>query len=542
MGNSESSQAPSKDKVKSKEREKSQTRSTSTGSKPAASPHQSRAHASPSASIPSSTVPAPTSGSGQNRVRSATASSSKTVPDNMGQSESKTESKRPPSRSSTLPTRPPERDTPAQPIDVPQPAGHDGGNDRAERTTPVLTSASPFSLQPNFSRPPRLPLPIERDPEPSSPILAPIDPAVHVESENAILSHPSVVSSTTLDDEEDVADIEQFVAESNPLAQQVPTTLTWRGNAEAVYVTGTFANWDKKFRMRKDEEGVFNATMPLTTGTHHVTFLADGESSVSQTLPTTVDFANALVNYIEVTAPPAGSQGQQQPSEPVPIPGTATVAQDHAAGADTIHGPTQGAESIHELPPVRGETIMPPSKEPSSVPQQIPQPSTARPTPSRSHPHQQSEQPHQPTAQPRALRPRPNYTSQIPELLLHHDIYNNKQDERYIRASKAIADLPPPPSLPMFMSKSILNAAMPHKDDASVLTMPNHTVLNHLATASIRDGVLATSGTTRYKRKVSLPRLLKRAAVLFFWANGGSFVHSSSPPSCTNPRPTTTIE
>jgi hypothetical protein len=39
------------------------------------------------------------------------------------------------------------------------------------------------------------------------------------------------------------------------------------------------------------------------------------------------------------------------------------------------------------------------------------------------------------------------------------------------------------------------------KDDASVLIMPNHTVLNHLATSSIKNKVLATSATTRYKRK-----------------------------------------
>ena len=40
------------------------------------------------------------------------------------------------------------------------------------------------------------------------------------------------------------------------------------------------------------------------------------------------------------------------------------------------------------------------------------------------------------------------------------------------------------------------------KDDNSVLNMPNHTVLNHLATSSIKNNVLATSVTTRYKRKV----------------------------------------
>jgi hypothetical protein len=39
------------------------------------------------------------------------------------------------------------------------------------------------------------------------------------------------------------------------------------------------------------------------------------------------------------------------------------------------------------------------------------------------------------------------------------------------------------------------------KDDSSLLNNPNHTVLNHLATSSIKNGVLATSVTTRYKRK-----------------------------------------
>jgi hypothetical protein len=62
------------------------------------------------------------------------------------------------------------------------------------------------------------------------------------------------------------------------------------------------------------------------------------------------------------------------------------------------------------------------------------------------------------------------------------------------------------------LAKSILNGTTPHKDDASVLIMPNHTVLNHLATSSIKNGVLATSGTTRYKRKVTSLSILE----LFF--------------------------
>ena len=70
------------------------------------------------------------------------------------------------------------------------------------------------------------------------------------------------------------------------------------------------------------------------------------------------------------------------------------------------------------------------------------------------------------------------------------------------RANAATSNLPTPPSLPMFLSKSILNGTTPMKDDSSVLIMPNHTVLNHLATSSIKDNILATSATTRYKQKV----------------------------------------
>ena len=61
--------------------------------------------------------------------------------------------------------------------------------------------------------------------------------------------------------------------------------------------------------------------------------------------------------------------------------------------------------------------------------------------------------------------------------------------------------MPPPPGLPGFLGKSILNGTTPMKDDSSVLNMPNHTVLNHLATSSIKDAVLATSVTTRYQNK-----------------------------------------
>lgn len=58
-----------------------------------------------------------------------------------------------------------------------------------------------------------------------------------------------------------------------------------------------------------------------------------------------------------------------------------------------------------------------------------------------------------------------------------------------------------PPSLPPHLEKVILNTSNERKDDHSILPHPNHVVLNHLAASSIRNGVLAVSASTRYRKK-----------------------------------------
>ena len=180
-------------------------------------------------------------------------------------------------------------------------------------------------------------------------------------------------------------------------------------------------------------------------GTHHIRFIVDGNMSLSPDLPTTVDFGNNLVNYIEVSAddaqPPVDDHEQSQQSI------------HHAEHDDSQH------DDSHESP----------SKQPP--------PQRTRPVPSRDQ-----------------------YTSRIPQYLLDLDKAEDSREYQY--AAAAIVKLPPPPSLPGFLGKPILNAATPMKDDNSVLNMPNHTVLNHLATSSIKGNVLAVSATTRYKRKV----------------------------------------
>ncbi|KAK9468422.1 5'-AMP-activated protein kinase beta subunit, interation domain-containing protein [Lipomyces arxii] len=83
------------------------------------------------------------------------------------------------------------------------------------------------------------------------------------------------------------------------------------------------------------------------------------------------------------------------------------------------------------------------------------------------------------------------YTNEIPDLFM-----NPEASERYISE-----DYPAPPYLPPHLETVILNTNSTEKDDSSVLPIPNHVVLNHLATTSIKHNVLAVASVSRYARK-----------------------------------------
>jgi hypothetical protein len=178
--------------------------------------------------------------------------------------------------------------------------------------------------------------------------------------------------------------------------------------------------------------------------------------TVSPDLPTTVDFGNNLVNYIE-------------------------------ASADDVPRDTKPSKEVMEASLPTGEKgVQSGQAQDKSRPEEG--------TPSK------------PAPRMKPVLPAARYTSNIPQYLI--DLDKAEDSTAYQYAAAAIDSLPPPPSLPGFLGKPILNAATPMKDDNSVLNMPNHTVLNHLATSSIKNNVLAVSATTRYMHKVCLLDLL----------------------------------
>jgi hypothetical protein len=229
-----------------------------------------------------------------------------------------------------------------------------------------------------------------------------------------------------------------------------------------------------------------SAIINLQPGTHHVRFIVDQDMRLSKHMPTAVDFTNFLVNYIEVVPEP--EKDSVVSAEPVGDP----AGKEQMQSAEQASQPRPieyrappGVHPPHILPPTP-ELIAVPSR--AATPKATPQPTAEKKTT-------------QADSVPLARDSSKRYHSEVPSFFL--DLDQPEDSPRYTRAHAVMRTVPAAPSLPMFLNKSILNGTTPMKDDASVLNMPNHTMLNHLATSSIKNKVLATSATTRYKRKVS---------------------------------------
>lgn len=147
--------------------------------------------------------------------------------------------------------------TPSKPVPVPTTSGDE--TNKGEVGTPFEPAAPPRDLNrippSQINRPPRLPLPIgEEDYTPGSPIISPaeITAALNLDTlEAGLPRRSSILSSTTADDDETLDDPTGYGLDAGVNKAAVPTLVEWKQNGEKVYVTGTFAGWNKKFRLQK---------------------------------------------------------------------------------------------------------------------------------------------------------------------------------------------------------------------------------------------------------------------------------------------------
>ena len=145
----------------------------------------------------------------------------------------------------------------SNPMQVPS-ARQGAGRDPVAPSGPPLSSY--YSASQHLQRPPRMPLPIgDATTTPGSPISGPEDSHIQSMPADQLLKEQlekgvSNLSSVTLDGEEIVDELPSYA--SSGVGKAVPTYIEWSGPGQKVYVTGTFVNWEKKFKLHRGYESV----------------------------------------------------------------------------------------------------------------------------------------------------------------------------------------------------------------------------------------------------------------------------------------------
>jgi hypothetical protein len=228
----------------------------------------------------------------------------------------------------------------------------------------------------------------------------------------------------------------------------VPVEIQWFQGGENVFITGSFTGWRKMIRLVKESDEKFSIKLRLPYGTHRFRFIVDNELRFSDYLPTATDQMGNFVNYIEIQTP----QVSEQPS--------AQQLTENKVKKDSKLGLTQddddmgnGYSRFHEETPLTKQL---------------------------------------------------NYVKDIPAIFTDPTVMeqyyltldnnqSNNQNQAWLT----------PPQLPPHLESVILNnySATDKSNSSGALPIPNHVVLNHLATTSIKHNTLAVASVVRYKRK-----------------------------------------
>lgn len=161
------------------------------------------------------------------------------------------DARNPETRASEIPFTP----DPSNPVQVPTSrtaARHDP-------FPPVTPSALPHNTYYNASthlqRPPRMPLPIgDATATPGSPTTEPSGSHIGSLPNDRLLDEQgdpeaSAVGNTTIDEDEIVDELQPYTVSG--VGKAIPTIIQWTGHGQKTYVTGTFVNWEKKFRLHR---------------------------------------------------------------------------------------------------------------------------------------------------------------------------------------------------------------------------------------------------------------------------------------------------
>lgn len=249
----------------------------------------------------------------------------------------------------------------------------------------------------------------------------------------------------------------------------IPVDIKWVQGGDKVYVTGLFTGWRKMIGLVKQPDNTFLVTLGLPAGTHRFRFVIDNELRYLDFLPTATDQMGNFVNYIEVTPDHIYSHLASQDQQPAPAPQPerrGLVALTISRRQLLTWGLTNDDDDMGDgyLRYHDGDTC-------DGVPQK-----------------------------------RRGYISDIPPIF-----YDPKVMEQYYVAIDKQLKLQlgqqqawlHPPQLPPHLEHVILNQynQNDHDNNLGALPIPNHVVLNHLATTLIKHNTLAVALVVRYKQK-----------------------------------------
>lgn len=298
-------------------------------------------------------------------------------------------------------------------------------------------------------------------------------------------SQTNLASSTNTSNSEN----EQSQPPSQPdLNVTVPVEIRWTQGGEKVYVTGSFTGWRKMIGLARQPDNTFLITLGLPIGTHRFRFVIDNELRFSDYLPTATDQMGNFVNYVEVTpenveiflqqqeqekSKEEQPQPQEQPASPSQAP-----SEERRASYDT---------DILRRNSVRGRT--------DSMWRLTNDDDDMGDGYSRYHDEDENCEPTK----------KYDYITDIPPIFIDPKV----MEQYYIAIEKQSKSQNGqqawlhPPQLPPHLENVILNNfnSMDRDNNSGALPIPNHVVLNHLATTSIKHNTLSVASVVRYKRK-----------------------------------------
>ena len=255
----------------------------------------------------------------------------------------------------------------------------------------------------------------------------------------------------------------------------VPVEIKWVQGGEKVYVTGSFTGWRKMIGLVKQPDGTFLITLGLPVGTHRFRFVIDNELRFSDFLPTATDQMGNFVNYVEVTPDHIYTHldqqnQQQQDSESPQQPPSQLVSRKSSISRTTTRTDSMWGLTNDDDDMGNGYSRYHEENCDASSP----------------------------------FRRVKEYISDIPPIFTDPKVmeqyYVAIDKQSKIQNGQQQAWLHPP-QIPPHLEHVILNNFSAQDNNSGALPIPNHVVLNHLATTSIKHNILAVASVVRYKQK-----------------------------------------